>query len=260
MVGRPSTIQDNKSAMDFLLVRESISKTLCVMTVGTNRSSIRRHANNRPKGMQLNNCEKVLDQNRTCIEMNEEPKFSSHDRSLQRAVERTVDVLVPQMVVEELVEVFRDFFPGQGSTALRVADCRTSTHQERISERIVEQIVDVLALQIVEDIVQVVKNDTTEANLGEGLRTERGSPRSTRRRADYRSPQDLKSRPNLAASSNRVGVWTLARDSVKDCGGRICITARVPLNANESCVKSCRNSTDSRTSPRAFEMACASAP
>ena len=45
--------------------------------------------------------------------------------------------------------------------------------EERISERIVEQVLDVPVLQIVEEITKAVS--TTEANLGEDFRTERGS-------------------------------------------------------------------------------------
>ena len=46
-------------------------------------------------------------------------------------------------VVKEPVEVVRVLFQGQSSTALRGADCRDPRAQESISERTVEQIVDV---------------------------------------------------------------------------------------------------------------------
>ena len=75
-------------------------------------------------------------------QLGEVPKFSSHDRSLQRAVEQIDDALVPRMrVVEEPVK-------------------------ERLSERIVEQIVDVPDFGSER---QGSEFDTTEANLAADL-------------------------------------------------------------------------------------------
>ena len=91
--------------------------------------------------------------------------------------------------------------------------------EERISERIVEQIVDVKAGEF----------DTTEANLGEDLRTERASCR-----ADYRSAQDVKRRAKLAGSSGTVsafGRWHETEpESCASASGRWQVTE------SESCV------------------------